>query len=196
MLDEKRAWLRKLVIVPDSDRAEFWNDIDELKPRKKRPAARYRTAIVSAMPDRGCEIKIYPRSAGTGSLGRPRWVGVADWHGSRVVREAKALVRSGWTLVPGHGSPRLRCKEIAFGRYRAPDAWYAVANGIVVRRLSPNNRKIEVKKQPGELLHPRMLRAMGYLRTFTWGPAVDAARSCATSPTEKRAGCARLPGLP
>lgn len=162
VLDEKRAWLRKLVIVPESDRAEFWNDIDELKPRKKRPAARYRTAIVSAMPDRGCEIKIYPRSAGTGSLGRPRWVGVADWHGSRVVREAKALVRSGWTLVPGRGSPRLRCKEIAFGGYRAPDAWYAVANGIVVRRLSPNNRKIEVKKQPGELLHPRMLRAMGY----------------------------------
>jgi hypothetical protein len=163
VLDEKRAWLRALVVVPEKDRAGFWKGIDELKPGKKRPAARYRKAIVSAMPDRACEIiKICPRSAGTGSLGRPRWVGVADWHGSRVVREVKALVRSGWTLIPGRGSPRLRCKDIAFGRYRAPDAWYAVVDGIVVRRLSPNNRKIEIKKQPDELLDPRMLRAMGY----------------------------------
>jgi hypothetical protein len=163
VLDEKRAWLRDLVVVPEEDRAHFWKGIDELKPDKKGLAARYRKAIVSAMPDRTSEIaKFCPRSAGTGSLGRPRWVGVADWLGSRVVREAKALVGSGWTRIPGRGSPRLRCKEIAFGRYRAPDPWYDVANGVVVRRLSPNNRKIEIEKQPDELLDPRMLRAMGY----------------------------------
>jgi hypothetical protein len=32
----------------------------------------------------------------------------------------------------------------------------------VVRRLSPNTRKIEVAEEPEELLNPRMLRAMGH----------------------------------
>jgi Uncharacterized protein conserved in bacteria (DUF2252) len=162
VLDEKRAWLRALVVVPEQERAHFWSKIDALKPAKKPPAARYREAILSAMPDRNCEItKFCRRAAGTGSLGRPRWVGVADWRGSRVVREAKALVASGWTRVPGRGPQRLRCRDIAFGRYRAPDPWFDVIGRTVVRRLSPNNRKIEVRAQPDELLDPRMLRAMG-----------------------------------
>jgi hypothetical protein len=68
---------------------------------------------------------------------------------------------SGWTRISGRGSPSLRCKEIAFGRHRAPDRWYQVVNDTVVRRLSPNNRKIEVKRQPDELLSMQMLQAMG-----------------------------------
>jgi hypothetical protein len=163
VLDQKRAWLRQLVIVPEDERAHFWTKMDELKPSKKGPAERYRAAIVGAMPDAGIEItKFGRRTAGIGSLGRPRWIGIADWRGAPVVREAKALVISGWTRVSGRGSQSLRCKEIAFGRYRAPDRWYDVVDGIVVRRLSPNNRKIEVEKQPDELLDRRMLRAMGH----------------------------------
>jgi hypothetical protein len=78
------------------------------------------------------------------------------------VREAKALVPSGWTRVAGRGSRKSRCQEIAFGRYRAPDPWYAVSGGMAVRRLSPNSRKIEVEERGGDaLLDPRMLRAMG-----------------------------------
>ena len=162
VLDEKRAWLRDLVVVPEAERAQFWTKMDALKRSKKGPAERYRDAIVGAMPDKTCEItKFSRRRAGTGSLGRPRWVGIADWHGAPVVREAKALVQSGWTRIPGRGSPSLRCEEIALGRYRAPDAWYDVIDATVVRRLSPNNRKIEVVDEPDALLDPRMLRAMG-----------------------------------
>ena len=162
VLDEKFAWLRDLVVVPEQDRAQFWSKMADLKPSKKDPAERYRDAIVGAMPDKTCKvIKFSRRRAGTGSLGRPRWVGIADWHGAPVVREAKALVQSGWTRIPARGSPSLRCEEIALGRYRAPDAWYDVIDATVVRRLSPNNRKIEVGDEPDALLDPRMLRAMG-----------------------------------
>ena len=162
ILDEKRAWLRALVAVPEEERAHFWKKIDDLEAPKKSCAERYRKAIMAAMPDGACEpVKLCPRTAGTGSLGRPRWVGIANWRGGRVVREAKALVASGWTRTPGRGEARLRCGEIASGRYRAPDAWYAVADAIVVRRLSPNNRKIEIAAQPDDLLDLRMLRAMG-----------------------------------
>ncbi len=163
VLDEEHEWLRNLVMVPEEARAEFWEKLDELEPADEPPAERYRHAIEASLPEPGIEIAKYsPRSAGTGSLGRPRWVGVADWRGGRLIREAKALVPSGWTRVPGHDPQALRCKEIAFGRYRASDRWYDVLDGTVVRRLSPNSRKIEVKDQPGDLLDARMLGAMGH----------------------------------
>jgi Uncharacterized protein conserved in bacteria (DUF2252) len=162
VLEEKHAWLRDLVVLPEAERAEFWKKIDKLKRSGNGPAERYRRAIAGAMPERGIDIKFRPRSAGTGSLGRPRWVGLAEWRGGRVVREAKALVKSGWARAFGGGSQGHRCQELAFGRYRAPDPWYDVIDEIVVRRLSPNSRKIELDREPGDLLDPRMLRAMGH----------------------------------
>lgn len=162
VLDETHAWLRELLIVSEQERAHFWDKVGALKASKELPPGRYRKILQTAMPD-GAEITKYtPRTAGTGSLGRPRWVAIADWRGGTVLREAKALVPSGWTRVPGRGSRKLRNLEIATGRYRAPDPWYGVRKGIVVRRLSPNSRKVEVRDQPSELLDPRMLRAMGH----------------------------------
>jgi uncharacterized protein DUF2252 len=162
VLDEQHAWLRDLVVATEAQRAEFWSKIDKLKRSGNGPAERYRRAITGAMPERGIDIKFRPRTAGTGSLGRPRWVGLAEWRGGRVVREAKSLVKSGWTRAFGGGSQSQHCKELAFGRYRAPDPWYDVVDAIVVRRLSPNSRKIEVNSGPGDLLDPRLLRAMGH----------------------------------
>src|SRR5256885_11406966 len=43
-----------------------------------------------------------------------------------------------------------RCYEIATGVYRAPDPWYALTDDVVVRRLSPNNRKLDAETHPLE----------------------------------------------
>jgi hypothetical protein len=162
--DEEHAWLRTLLLVPERERARFWQKMAALKPAGKRgPPAAYRKAIEAAMPEHDIDIvKFAPRTAGAGSLGRPRWVGIASWRGGTVLREAKALIPSAWTRIPGRGSRKLRCADIASGRYRAPDPWWGVTGSIVVRRLSPNSRKIEVVGEPDQLLGNRMLRAMGY----------------------------------
>jgi hypothetical protein len=55
----------------------------------------------------------------------------------------------------------LRCYEIATGAYRAPDPWYALEDDILVRRLSPNNRKLDAEGHPLELASRKMLRLMG-----------------------------------
>jgi len=55
----------------------------------------------------------------------------------------------------------LRVHEIANGRYRAPDPTYFANDRIVVRRLSPNTRKIEIEDEPHVLLDLRMLQTMG-----------------------------------
>jgi len=161
ILDERHHWLLKQLKVRPRHRNKFWDKIDGLPSGK--PDAGYRDAINTALP--GPDIKLTFRkrhSAGTGSLGRPRWVGVGEWRGGPVVREAKALVPSAWALVHSPNNLRIHCGELASGRYRAPDPYYDVIGNIVVRRLSPNNRKIELgKAATPNLATARILRAMG-----------------------------------
>ena len=106
-------------------------------------------------------MKFWYRTAGTGSLGRPRWVARGDWHDSPVVREAKAIVPSGWTR--NHAKQPLWCEKIASGRFRSADPWYKLTDSILVRRLSPNNRKLELDDvdDKRDLINTRILEYMG-----------------------------------
>jgi hypothetical protein len=161
--------------VLDKDaREEFWEDAASWRKDAITDAPpNFTDALRSALPAGYRAEAISPRSAGTGSLGRPRFVIQADWRGGPVLREAKALVPSGWTYVHG-GSGQLHGEEIATGRARAPDPHYRVVGSILVRRLSPNSRKVEAKTDPDILLGPRMLGLMG--RELANCHAADAAR--------------------
>jgi Uncharacterized protein conserved in bacteria (DUF2252) len=114
------------------------------------------------MPEPRLTLRFVPRSAGAGSLGRPRWVGIAEWRGAPVVREAKALVKSAWLRVRGRRTGKICAGAIAGGRFRSWDPWFKVNGSIAVRRLSPNNRKIEAGNSAEVLLMPEMLRTMGF----------------------------------
>lgn len=159
VLDRDWAWLRASVVVPDDVRQKFWKKIAACnsEPAPKR----FRDALCNVMPEAGMTFDTARRTAGTGSLGRPRWIAVADWRGAPIVREAKALLTSAWALARGRPDEPIHTGEIAAGRYRAPDPWYRVAGNIVTRRLSPNNRKIEANTIDARLNGERMLRAMG-----------------------------------
>lgn len=186
VLDLEHKWLRKIVVVSEKERKKFWAKFDpvqiaEEKPEKIDPVVRgelrgrYRKAIERAFPDPAAELQFYSREAGTGSLGRPRFFGVGPWHSALAVREAKAMARSGWTMAQG-GTHRLRCAEIANGAYRSPDPTYHLRGHVLVRRLSPNDFKIEVEQKkkgklkdqkvkalaPRQLVNARMLHAMGH----------------------------------
>ncbi len=186
VLDHDHKWLRDVVGVSDKERRKFWAKFDpariaEAKPEKVDPVSpaelrgRYRKAIERARPEPGIALEFYSREAGTGSLGRPRFFGVGSWQGGLIVREAKAMARSGWSLAHG-GGHRLRCVEIASGPYRSPDPTYRLRGRVLVRRLSPNDFKIEVEQPkkkrtikdekvkalpPPQLINARMLCAMG-----------------------------------
>ena len=183
VLDRDLAWLREIVAVPEAERTSFWVKLEkkrkkfEKQPESARPRLwpRYRAAIAASLPPGSDEPVIWYRSAGLGSLGRPRWVAQAEWRGGLVLREAKAVVPSSWTRSPGRGTRSLRCMEVATGRHRAPDPWYRVVDGVAVRRLSPDSRKVNAAKLPGptfpnededgiglgHLLQPRTIEAMG-----------------------------------
>jgi hypothetical protein len=159
VLDRRFRWLRRLVVVSNTRRRDFWRKIEAGK--SGQPPARYRKALQASVPKTGLKLSFSRRTAGAGSLGRPRWVAMADWKGGKVVREVKALVPSAWYLAHKVANVRLRCSDIAGGTYRAPDPWFAVADGIVVRRLSPNNRKIEADDPAMQTVSDRLLASMG-----------------------------------
>jgi len=199
VLDRDLAWLRKAVVVPERERKSFWDKLErkrlrfEERPRSERPNLwpRYREALRKAMPADAEEPLIWYRSAGLGSLGRPRWVAQALWRGDWVIREAKGMVPSAWSRVDRRTTRAIRSLELATGRFRAPDPLLSLADGIAIRRLSPNNRKInaesparsvsaDTEKRVGlsVLLDPEMLKAMGaelaaiHLGTADMGDAI------------------------
>ncbi len=168
VLDRQHMWLRTRFVVSEAERAMFWQKIEnryhDLLAKKKveQPSTRWLKLFAAALPDATVTLAYWRRTAGTGSLGRPRWLGYGTWRGGPLLREAKALVPSGWTRVHGDGT-RLRLNDIAVGKYRAPDPWYKASGNLLMRRLSPNNRKINVedRRDAVRLLHPDLLWAMG-----------------------------------
>jgi hypothetical protein len=164
VLDQQPGPLRDAVLAnPGPPGESFWQTLDaKLKASDGKPGPRWVAALQAALPPGARILHLAPRTAGTGSLGRPRWVALAEWRGGLVAREAKAVVASGWVLPPDRGHRAIRSLEAATSAFRVPDPWYGVADHIAVRRLSPSNRKIEVAKDPGLLLAPAMLTAMGH----------------------------------
>jgi len=153
VLDREHTVLRDKFVVTQDERTKFWAkfdpaEIEKAPPKNVKPVTdkklplQHVKALRHARPDRSVEFDYYARTAGTGSLGRPRFFGTGRWQGDLIVRESKAMVRSGWTLAHG-GARSLRCVEIASGQYRSPDPTYQLRGHVLVRRLSPNDFKIE-----------------------------------------------------
>ncbi|MGK9171180.1 DUF2252 domain-containing protein [Inquilinus limosus] len=158
VLERRHLWLRDLVVASDERRERFWAELEDL-PRESPPRG-CREALAAAMPDPDLAVVTARRTAGIGSLGRPRWVAIADWHGGPVAREAKPLLPSAWSLVRG-GDRKIRFAEIASGRFRVPDPWLKARKGIVVRRLAPNSRKLDFPALADHGPARRLLTAMG-----------------------------------
>jgi hypothetical protein len=171
ILDRDHMWLRKRFIVDEPDRAKFWRKLEaqyqtaQEGKKHERPPARWRKLFEEALPEPGVTLTYWRHTAGTGSLGRPRWLGYGIWRSGPMLREAKALVPSGWVRAHGAGGEgaRLGLNDIARGRYRAPDPWYTAEGNLLIRRLSPNNRKINAlgRRDALRLLQPDLLHAMG-----------------------------------
>lgn len=162
VLDRDHEELRNQLVLPDKERNKFWKKYWEMAPAEKLIPPRYIEALRNDLPDRNMPFETKPRTAGTGSLGRPRFVAVAEWRGGPLLREAKALVQSAWLLKHDPGDVTIYVGMVASGRNRSPDPHYNVDDGILVRRLSPNSRKIEVEDEASLLLSGHMLWLMGF----------------------------------
>lgn len=160
LIDEVETWIRDHVRVSDKARAKFWAEIDGLKACL--PPQEVQDALVERLPPDAAIEKFAMRlEQGGGSLGRPRHVVVAHWRGGRVVRESKALVPSSWDYAHGRTSAASHFVDLARCAHRAFDPFLSFGGHIVVRRLWPDARKVDLGKDAGRDVPARLLKAMG-----------------------------------
>jgi hypothetical protein len=167
LLDEGETWLRPYAIGTELEAGEFWEKLGDIKKYPRidgkaggKPPREVIQALNASLPEDATNIRYRRRIAGGGSLGRPRYVAIADWHGGRILREAKALVPSAWTYV--HGKQPSALLELARSKHRAPDPFLQIRGRFVVRRLAPDSRKIELNEKAATHVEGRYLQAMAF----------------------------------
>ena len=115
------------------------------------------------MPETGLEVRLLRRRAGLGSLGRERYVALAQWRGGLIAREAKALAPSAATWAARQkGAAPVRYQEMLDHAVRCPDPFVRVQKKWILRRLAPDCSRIELSAMPKERDEIRLLHAMGW----------------------------------
>jgi hypothetical protein len=108
-------------------------------------------------------MRIARRVAGVGSLGRPRFVGIAEWGGGRVAREAKAMAPSAWIWASGRRDDSVSAyTKVIAQAVRVPDPTVRVVGRWLLRRLAPHCTRIELADLPGRHDEAQLLHAMGF----------------------------------
>jgi hypothetical protein len=159
VLAEKRRWLRQIALNDLRDPAEFWR-----KMQSQRPAAGPVPHAVfrRLMPLPGLRYRVVRRVAGMGSLGRQRFVALAELGGAAIAREAKAMLPSAATWANQESAPVLHAATLLRRAVRMPDPFFEVGEKWIVRRLAPDCSRIEVAELPKKSDEGKLLRAMGW----------------------------------
>src|SRR5271170_8091850 len=162
VLGESHGWLRAIAESKLRDPVVFWKKMDANPTAKGEIPESAREAIEHMLPEAGLRYRLARRRAGLGSLGRTRLVGIAEWKGGRVAREAKALLPSALQCANPNQVP----SEILYGAIlrravRCPDPFVQMRGHWIVRRLSPYCSRIELEALPTNHEECRLLEAMG-----------------------------------
>jgi len=163
VLGEYHVWLRQIAESELRDPVRFWAKMDALSLVKDPVPVTAIEAIEHMMPAHGLRYHVAHRVAGLGSLGHARYVAMAEWHGGRIAREAKAMVSSACDWANEYPGPsEILYQTIISRAVRCPDPFVQLRGRWIVRRLSPHCSRIELStlKAVGE--EARLLRAMGF----------------------------------
>ena len=159
VLAERRRWLRQIALNDLRDPVEFWGKLESQRPATGPvPHA----ALRLLMPVPGLRYRVVTRVAGMGSLGRPRFVALAEWGGAAIAREAKAFLPSACAWAGQKSSPALYAGSLLEHAVRVPDPCFEVGEKWIVRRLAPDCSRIEVAELPKRRDETKLLRAMGW----------------------------------
>jgi uncharacterized protein (DUF2252 family) len=163
VLEEEHKWLRIMATGVLRDPEVFWNKMDSLQRVEGEIPASAEEALEHLMPERHLTYRLLRRVAGLGSLGHVRLVAVAQCHGGRVAREAKALVPSSIHWARETSGPGEIMYQAIIGRaVRCPDPFVQMRGRWIVRRLSPHCSRIELNVIPRNRDELKMLFSMGW----------------------------------
>lgn len=162
VLAGKHPWLRSMVNPGLRDPAVYWEKLTGLTTYKGRIPGAARRGLDRMMPGKHAKYRTVHRIAGMGSLGRQRFVAIAEYEGGFVCREAKAIAPSAWEWTAGDVSNRIRYQKALDIAVRASDPWVRLQNQWIVRRLAPDCTKIDLAMFPQQRDENKLLHAMGW----------------------------------
>jgi hypothetical protein len=159
LLDQHAGWLRTFANPTERTSTDFWRELDACADAD--PPRVVQRALARSLPDDATIVRFASQTKGGGSLGRPRFLAIAEWNGGRVVREAKAYVPSAWLWAHRKRAPRAPWfVDLARGSFRSPDPFARAQAGFIIRRVAPDARKIELADVAGRAPADRFLAAM------------------------------------
>jgi hypothetical protein len=163
VLAERDRWLRVLASGRMRDPKRFWRGMDQLPEVSGRLPAGIRGHLRRALPP-GCgHVRLARRRAGLGSLGRQRVVALAELDGSRLAREAKALLPSAWEWAhPESANGAVEYRTVVGRAVRDPDPMVWEDQRWLVRRLAPDCTRVELASLPARRDDGRLLNVMGW----------------------------------
>jgi len=163
VLAEHHPALRQMATARLHDPEAYWAKLHALPESTEEAPAGVGKAIDRMMPERGLRWKAAHRVAGLGSLGRERYVCIAEHRGGSVAREAKTLAPSACVWAEqGKGTAPIHYQEILDRSVRCPDPFVRLERRWIVRRLAPDCSRIELSALPQERDEIRLLHAMGW----------------------------------
>ncbi len=144
VLDEAPHGALRAVAMQRYDPVGEWQDISTRGEAATPGDLELLHLLLTSLPQGARPLAFRRPTRGLGALGRPRWSVIASWHGGLVAREAKATAPSA-AVMPARPASRVTDhRRLAAEARRAPDPGFCIAERWVVRRLSPEARKIEL----------------------------------------------------
>jgi hypothetical protein len=162
ILEKEHHWLHRLAMGESRDPAAFWARMDTLPDCVGTPPRKVAKFLAAALPEPGLDFRVVHRVAGLGSLGRQRFVALAEWHGGNVAREAKALAKSAYVWATGATRRDKICyKDVLRRAVRCPDPSVEIHGDWLIRRLAPDCSRIDMTDLAKRSNEADLLRAMG-----------------------------------
>lgn len=163
VLAEHHPWLRHMVTGELRDPVLFWKKMDALPTLRKQVPKTAVRALERMLPEEDLAYRVVHRRAGLGSLGRERYVALANYRGGQVAREAKALAPSACVWASGKkSSSRILYGQILKCSVRCPDPFVQQEGRWIVRRLAPDCSRVELSSMPKVRDEAKLLFAMGF----------------------------------
>ncbi len=162
VLEKDHARLRDLAIGGLRDPAKFWAKMRALPDCAVAPQKNVRTWLEKALPEHGLDYRLVHRVAGLGSLGRQRYVALAEWRGGSIAREIKVLTASAYAWANGAATDRkIYYSDVLRRAIRCPDPHLEFHGRWLLRRLAPDCSRIELASLPERRNERDLLHAMG-----------------------------------
>ena len=163
VLAEDNVWLRETAARDLSNPVQFWKKMTALPRVEEGIPASAREGIEHLLPRPNPVYSVARRRAGLGSLGHMRFVGLADFAGGQIAREAKALVPSAWLWAGSHTGPQEILYQAALSHaVRCRDPLVELRGQWILRRLAPDCIRVPLESLGEEKEERRLLRAMGW----------------------------------